>query len=232
MSDPETIETAVGLAQLHRSKRKTLAISVLPNGDLVLVAPVDAQEAEILKRVEHRRSWIIRKRHEFEEMNRNRVPLRYQSGATHRYLGKQYRLKVDVGPTPSVKLKGSYFHITSKSTEPQAVERLLTGWYREKAHFHFESRIRRWDSWCIHRQLPTPRLQLLVMPKRWGSSDQSGRIALNPELVKAPSICIDYVVAHEICHLVHPGHGKAFYNQLEQMFPAWRAVKQRLEQTM
>ena len=72
-------------------------------------------------------------------------------------------------------------------------------------------------------------LHLLDMPKRWGSAHRNGRISLNPELVRAPSSCIDYVIAHEICHIKHPQHDKEFYAQLEKLCPRWRAIKQRLE---
>lgn len=54
------------------------------------------------------------------------------------------------------------------------------------------------------------------MPKRWGSTSKNGRIALNPELIRAPSVCVDYVIAHEMCHFKHPHHGAAFYTELEK----------------
>lgn len=60
------------------------------------------------------------------------------------------------------------------------------------------------------------------------SSHQDGRIYLNPDLVKAPSICIDYVIAHEVCHLRHPHHDKLFFRLLDQTFPGWKSVKERL----
>ena len=74
-----------------------------------------------------------------------------------------------------------------------------------------------------------PKLHLLHMPKRWGSSHRDGRIYLNPDLVRAPSICIDYVIAHEICHLQHPRHDKGFFRLLDQTKLDWRAIKLRLE---
>ncbi len=67
------------------------------------------------------------------------------------------------------------------------------------------------------------------MPKRWGSTSKNGRIALNPELIRAPSVCVDYVIAHEMCHFKNPHHDGAFYAELEKLFPNWKNVKQRLE---
>jgi predicted metal-dependent hydrolase len=67
------------------------------------------------------------------------------------------------------------------------------------------------------------------MPKRWGSAHPDGRVYLNPDLVKAPPLCIDYVIAHEVCHLKHPQHDRAFFHLLDQVCPDWRRIKTRLE---
>ena len=67
------------------------------------------------------------------------------------------------------------------------------------------------------------------MPKRWGSWTRCGGIYLNPELVLAPPSCIDYVVTHELCHLVHASHGPEFFALLRRAMPDWEARKDRLE---
>ncbi len=162
-------------------------------------------------------------------MNANRVPLRFVSGATHRYLGKQYRLRVSQNDFESVKLRGGYFHIETPNTEASNVERLLDTWMRSKASLQFSRRIERWNTWCTTNQLPTPQLHLRKMRNRWGSAHQNGKILLNPHLIRMPSICIDYVIAHEICHLKHPKHNAAFYDLLHRFFPDWMNVKSRLE---
>jgi predicted metal-dependent hydrolase len=230
MSDSVQIATPAGPAVLRRSERTTLAISVLPGGTLDLVAPLDATEADIAKKVGKRLRWIVRQRTTFADMNRNRVPLRYESGATHRYHGRQYRLKVRKAEPSGVRLVGGYFQIATKTGSPQEVETALNAWLRGKAVEQFTARLAQWESWCAARKLPVPKMRLLRMPKRWGSSHRDGRIYLNPELVKAPSICIDYVIAHEVCHLKHPQHDRAFFKLLDQTVPNWRATKARLEQ--
>lgn len=229
MSDTRTINTPAGPATLRRSDRRTLAISVLPDGTLELIAPLDARESDLSAKVRKRLRWIVRQRTAFADMNRGRVSLCYESGATHAYLGRQYRLKVHKGETPSVRLVGGYFHVTAKTGTTSEVAKLLNGWLREKADHQFRLRLARWERWCNHRKLPSPRVRLLKMPKRWGSAGKDGRIALNPDLVKAPSLCIDYVVTHEVCHLQHPQHDRAFYKLLDQLLPKWREIKMRLE---
>jgi predicted metal-dependent hydrolase len=215
---------------LRRSDRRTLAISVLPDGSIDLVAPRDSRREDIAMKVGKRLRWIVRQRRAFAEMNRTRVPVSYASGATHRYLGRQYRLKVRRGEPVGVKLVGGFFHIAAKIGSPAEVEALLNIWLRDKAVEQFSTRVAKWQKWCSERKLSQPRMRLLRMPKRWGSSHRDGRIYLNPELVKAPSICIDYVITHEVCHLKHPQHDRVFFNLLDQVSPNWRAIKARLEQ--
>jgi predicted metal-dependent hydrolase len=229
MSEPEVIQTPAGSAALRRSRRRTLAISVLPNGDLELAAPLDAEEAAILARVEKRAGWIERQRRAFREMNAARPPPRYVTGATHRYLGRQYRLKVERGEKTGVALRGGYFQVTVCGHGEAAVREALEAWLRQRAGEQFAKRLQGWCEWCRNRRLPTPRLQLLRMAKRWGSARKNGTIALNPELIRAPSACIDYVITHEICHLKHPDHGPKFRALLQQLCPDWRRLKERLE---
>jgi predicted metal-dependent hydrolase len=231
MSDRLLIETVAGDALLLRSDRMTLAISVRPDGLLELKAPRTATTHSIQAKVKTRLRWIVRQRIQFRDMQRDRIPLRYESGATHTYLGRQYRLKVTEAPTPSVRLKGAYIHIAGPSRRPAQVEALLDGWLRDRAFAQFTARLEKWKPWCTARKLPAPTVRLLRMPKRWGSSHRNGRILLNPELVKTPALCVDYVIAHEICHLKHPQHDRAFFRLLSEAFPAWQTVKARLERS-
>lgn len=232
MPDAEIFATPAGPAVLRRSDRSTLAISVLPDGTLDLVAPRDCTGTEIAARVGKRLRWIVRQRTTFADMNRNRVPLRYESGATHRYLGRQYRLKIHRGERTETKLRGAYIHIATVNRTTEEAKTALDAWLRSKALAQFSARLAKWEPWCAARKLPVPKARLLRMPKRWGSAHHDGRIYLNPELVRAPSICIDYVIAHEVCHLKHPQHDRAFFKLLDQVFPGWPPIKARLEQML
>lgn len=230
MSRTTTIDTAVGICQLRRSERKTLAISVLPDGSVELVAPEDASLSDVAAKVKRRSQWVRKQRWAFSNMNSERPPLKYHSGATHRYLGRQYRLKINKGGEACVKLKGPFFHIISPENSPEEVQRLMSQWLRQHAKEQFSKRLARWEPWCTHRKLHLPKLHLRTMPKRWGSAHTDGRIFLNPDLIRTPSVCIDYVIAHEVCHLQYPSHDKAFYQLLSEVFPNRKAVKLRLEQ--
>lgn len=230
MSEIEILDSPLGRCSLKRTNRKTLGISILPDGSIQLVAPLEAKESEIAKKVLKRKLWINRQRRMFAQINVMKPKLKYVSGATHRYLGKQYHLKVLKASENSVKLIVGRFLVQTKDKSEAAVEALLDAWMRFHAEEQFSRRIENWKPWCNRRKLPKPKLHLRNMAKRWGSSHKNGKIFLNPQLIRTPSICIDYVIAHEICHLKYPYHDRAFYRVLSEVFSNWKAVKLRLEQ--
>lgn len=223
------IHPELGAFQLEFRPRKTMGITVQPTGDLHVAAPQNLSELEIQKLLWRRRSWIRTQRRRFEEMATAPALKRYVTGATHRYLGKQYRLKITQAAPESVKLCGAFFVITANSMSPAHVENLLNNWYRTHALKLIERKIARCSPWVQRNQLPQPRPSLRSMPSRWGSAQPDGRIFFNPILIRTPGICIDYVVAHELCHLKFRNHSTAFYRELGRLFPLWEKAKAKLE---
>jgi predicted metal-dependent hydrolase len=107
---------------------------------------------------------------------------------------------------------------------------LLERWLRERSRQRFERSVTECSERLRRYGVARPELRLRRMKKRWGSCTPRGVIHLNPQLIKAPSHCIDYVVMHELCHLKHPHHGSAFYELLRRLMPDWERRKRRLEQ--
>lgn len=230
MSEVEVIETSSGPAKIQRTGRRTLAIHVLPDGSLELTAPVDSKVETILAKIEKRSRWIAIQRRNFSEMNVRPVAPRYVTGATHRYLGRQYRLRINRGEPASVRLKGAFFEIVAPTNETEIVKKLLTQWFRARSKEQFAKRLEYWRPWCAKHRLPEPLLKIRLMSKRWGSAGNDGKIVLNPELIHTPSRCIDYVIVHEVCHLRYPNHDGSFYRQLSALIPDWKNIKKRLEE--
>jgi len=91
------------------------------------------------------------------------------------------------------------------------------------------------DNWLNISFSPSQKastLKLKWMKNSWGRCNGNGQITLNIELIKAPKSCIDYVMAHELCHLTYLNHSRNFYNLLENNYPDWRIAKNRLENFM
>lgn len=215
---------------LYCSKRRTLEISVYPDLRVQVKASVDKSIDDIKERVKKRAQWILQQQNFFSLYLPKQPPKQYISGESHYYLGRQYRLKVISADTDVIKLqRGVLFVNCIKRNDPIYVKKLLNKWYRKRAEELF---IRRLDI-CCERVKPykidKPLLKLKKMVKRWGSCSKS-TIILNSELVKTPSLCIDYVIIHEMCHLKFPNHSQNFYNLLNKTLPDWQKRKKRLEQ--
>lgn len=216
--------------QLRRSDRRTLAITVQPDLGVVVTAPRKAAMETVLAKVRKRAVWIRRQQRYFSDFLPQTPPRRYVSGETHRYLGRQYRLKVVAAETSDVKMRGRFIWVhTPRKTATARVRELVEGWYlahaKERLARSFAESVARMGT----RLATVPRMQVRRMSKRWGSWTRRGGVWLNPELVKAPALCIDYVVLHELCHVVHGNHGKQFYELLRRVMPDWETRKNRLE---
>lgn len=218
---------------LVRRARRSLSITVHPDLRVTVVAPVAAGESEIHARVRKRARWVVNQRARFLSWMPKPVERTWKSGETHRYLGRQYRLKIFNGDRTTVKLRGRFFKVTVKQPDdPDAVQRAMNAWYRVKAKERFARTLESFDSLIRAYGLETPRIQIRKMTKRWGSCTPDGTILLNPDLIKTPSVCLEYVIAHELCHLKHPHHGKAFFKMLTAVMPDWESRKERLEKSV
>lgn len=218
---------------LRHADRSTLAISVLPDGTVDVVAPLGTVLEDVQTRVSRRARWILGQQRYFEQFRPRTPERRYVSGETHLYLGRQYRLKVISGEDEGVKLAAGRFLVSvTQCGDPQRVRALLETWYREKAGDRLSERFEICWQLFSQRHVAAPRMRIRKMRSRWGSLSPSGTLTLNVDLIRAPRECIDYVILHEFCHLEHADHGPAFQSRLEQVMPDWEKRKHRLEMTL
>ncbi len=219
--------------RLLRSDRRTLGIAVHPDAQVVLHAPLNAPAAKVDAMVLRKARWIVRQQDFFRGFLPAAPAKEYVSGETHRYLGRQYRLKVHAATgREEVKLIGGRIHIHARHPkDADRVRGLLAAWYRTHAARRFGLAVDNAMPLFRKYKINRPRVCIQQLKKRWGSCTPGGMILLNPELMKAPGPCIDYVVVHELCHLVHADHSKHFYDLLGRLMPDWERWKKRLEET-
>ncbi|RED21565.1 hypothetical protein BJ123_1467 [Rhodopseudomonas thermotolerans] len=217
----------------RHSSRKTLAITVHPDGGVEIVAPAGIGQQVIEKRLIRRASWVLQQRRYFEQFLPRTPARRYVGGETHLYLGKQYRLKIERATEDCVRLKGGYFLISVAGVpSPDRVSGLLASWYRERADRKLKERFEAITARFGRIVGRRPDLSIRPMKRRWGSHSAKGRITLNRDLVRAPLPCVDYVIVHELVHRRHPHHGRAFFDLLAQMMPDWEKRKSALERLL
>ncbi|MBC7601299.1 MAG: M48 family metallopeptidase [Ramlibacter sp.] len=207
-----------------------VAIHVDSDGRVTVDAQPEVEVEAIRIAVKKRAHWISTHVDAARKRLAHVLPREYVSGEALHYLGRRYRLKVrvDAETSPSAALRGGFIEVIVREQSADAVRNELEAWNRERAREVFNRRLSRLGVplfWL--RELPPMRLQ--TMRTQWGSCSPSGRITLNPALVKAPPQCIDYVLLHELCHLRHHDHSPQFYRLLDRHMIDWRKAKEQLD---
>ena len=217
---------------LQFTDRKSLEISVYPDGAVVVKAPMIAALADVEAKIKKRARWIRKQLRYFAQFEPRTPPRKFVGGESHLYLGRSYRLKITSSDNDQVLLKGKFFLISTTDACAKHIAELLQAWYLDKAAQYFAKVFDNcWIGFQKHGA-SKPTLRIAHMKNRWGSLSRKATLTLNPELIKAPRECIEYVVIHELCHLLHHNHGPEFQHLLERSLPDWMNRKHKLEMAL
>lgn len=220
-------------ALIVRKPIKNLHLAVLPPAGKVRVsAPLTMKDDAIRILLATRLGWIKKQQEKFRIQERQ-TPRDYVSGESHYCWGKRYRMEViyDDKP-PVVSLKGNDKIILSVRPNSNRTKReqVMMDWYRKELRVIANGLIERWqkttgvslNNWGIKR-----------MKTRWGTCNpNAGRIWLNLELAKKPEHCLDFIVVHEMTHLLERSHNGRFKAHLDRFMPRWRKFKEELNQSV
>lgn len=213
--------------------RKRLSVTVHPDLRITAKAPAGYELEVIRQRLEKRASWIARQLDFFERFQPLPTERKFVSGETHYYLGRQYRLRIQPGEIARVRLIGRFFEMELPDTSNREKARaLMLDWYSAHAKDLLSRRLAQYVPTFERMGAVVPEVRYRRMKKRWGSCSGKSVIMLNTELVKAPIHCIDYVIIHELCHLLYPHHDRKFYHLLGRILPDWEKRKERLEKVV
>ncbi|MEI8234160.1 MAG: SprT family zinc-dependent metalloprotease [Verrucomicrobiota bacterium] len=215
---------------LELTARRNLTITVDPNLWVCVTAPPHADIEAVRKRVLKRARWIISQRNRFATYLPKPPSAGHRSGESIRYLGRQFRLRIIRADQERVVLGklGIEVHVGHAASVAHA-GKLLENWFDQRARTCVARRFAHCLELVRIHGIEASGFALRKMPKRWGSCTLKGRLLLNPNLVKTPTQCIDYVIVHELCHLREHGHTPAFYRLLTKILPDWPKRKAQLE---
>lgn len=217
---------------LLRSPRASLSISVLPDGAVAVRAPEHAAADAVDERVRRRARWILRQQRRFAEFRPRTPPRRFVGGETHRYLGRQYRLKIVAARENRVVLRAGRLVVETRRPKDRGrVRALVQNWFRQRAGEVLRERYEAARPVVAKLAMTLPPLRVCAMKLRWGSHTPSGRVLLNDRLIGARRDCIDYVIVHELCHVAEPNHSPRFFRLLRQFMPDWQRRKEILEKS-
>ena len=210
--------------------RNTLAITVKPDKSVLVKAPFNSEIDKIHEKVLKRGQWILKQINYFDKYHPLQPEREYISGETHYYIGRQYRLRIRKDKQEEVKLKGKFFIAkTLKPNNSEHIKNLMMYWYTIHAQVFIDQRIKIYAKEILGEDHKGIKTRYVYLKKRWGSCDSEKGITFNIELVKTPIQCIDYVIVHEVCHVIHPNHDKEFYRTMGKIMPDWQKRKDQLE---
>ncbi len=210
---------------VRKANRKTASIIVKANNEIEVRAPTRMPKSLIEQFVQNKLQWINRKRQFNSEQRSLFVPRSFSHGDPFELLGSTYTLQLQQGKR-SVQIIDDELHVSHPDPQPENIRRQLTRWYRQQAELHFKQR-------CATFAEMLGKHPAFVGTKayksRWGSCHLDGRIYFNWRLILAPEWVVDYVVVHELCHLVHHNHSKAFWHLVATLFPDFKAANNWLK---
>jgi predicted metal-dependent hydrolase len=209
--------------RLMRSNRKSVGISVERDGTIMVTAPHKAELIDIKKFVSEKRIWIYQKLAQKKALNREGPKREFVNGQGFLYLGKSYRLKLINGTgiksgrsskTAPLRLWHGYFELAE--TEKARARNHFISWYRKQIKKQLKERIPRYDK---RIGVKVKDVRILDLGHRWASCGQNGNVNFNWRSVMAPVWVFDYILVHEMVHMIERGHSDRFWSMVSRVIP-------------
>jgi predicted metal-dependent hydrolase len=211
--------------EVVHSERKSIRITVERDRKVVVRAPRHATEKAVSAAVEGKRFWIwqkVRNPHKYPNPQPHKE---YASGETFLFLGQRYPLQLTSGEMGNVNHNGSKFQMAR--ADRRIGDGLFRRWYLEQARATIPRRIAFFAS---EMGVPYSRIWIRDLKYRWGSCTARGTLTFNWRIIQAPTIAIDYLIVHELAHVLEPNHSKEFWNIVAVHVPSWKKAKSWLKQ--
>ena len=212
--------------RLIRVRRQTIGMAVDLDG-LTVRAPRWVTLREIEEALTERAAWIVRTLAEWRSRQRDVLPREWRTGAPILYLGAE--LKLAVFPSRATAIRADLFDLTvlhPTAADERAVADTVARWLRDEAAQRILPRVAAF----AHRVTQAlPPVRLSNARSDWGSCNHKGEIRLNWRLIQLPPVLADYVVAHEVAHLVELNHSRRFWALVEALLPGHDAHRRELE---
>ena len=211
MSDAPVIDRII------RSRRKTVALIVTPEGQLEVRAPQRLSRDQIEDIATQKANWILKNLERSRQASAMVSKRELADGAHIWYLGASHPLHVNEHGTGRVQFSTGF--TLPKSALPKATD-LLTAWYKNQARQLLGERT---AYYAQQFDLKYRSIRITSARTRWGSCSRLNALSFTWRLVMAPLEIIDYIVIHELAHIVQKNHSRAFWEQVEKMLPDYRS---------
>lgn len=224
----ETIELGDIHIAVTRKAVRNVHLSVHPpEGRVTLVAPTNTRLEVARAYAISKLGWIRSQQTKLQQQNRE-TPRQFVKRESHYLWGRRYLLDVEEKEArPCIKF--DHKRITLRVRPSSSLEKraqVMHEWHKRQLHEAIPPLIQRWES---KLEVTVNRYYLQRMKTKWGSCNhRAGNIRLNTELVKKPKDLLEYIIVHEMAHLIEPTHNERFMALLDRHYPGWREARDEL----
>ena len=210
---------------LTRSKRKTASIYVERDGQVSVLVPKRLSNSQIEELLEAKRKWIYKNLAEWHDLNTARVRREYVNGEGFLYLGRTYRLRVVEEQNKPLTLKDGYFCLRSDVAARNAADAAFRAFYRDKGQRKIGERVAHYEG---RMGVQSKGVRIIDLRNRWASCTTEGSLNFHWKCMMSPTTILDYIVVHELAHLVFANHTKAFWHEVDKVMPNYQQRKEWL----
>lgn len=211
------------IKKVIRSKRKTISLQVSDDATLIVRAPFEVSEKIINRVILKHSNWIEKKKKEMQLRDVKFSKKEFVNGEGFLYLGNYYRLRLVENQKTPLNFENEFF--LSKEYLAQAKD-VFIDWYRERAYEKISERVK-W--YAQKRGFKYNKINITNAQKRWGSCSCLNNLNFSWRLIMAPLSVIDYVVVHELVHLVEKNHSRAFWNKVKMLMTDYKKHQEWLK---
>lgn len=215
--------------QLIRSKRKTMQISIHSPDKIRVFSPEKLSNKKILEWVSSKGPWIEKQLKDYYDNYSVAENKNYVDGEKFLYLGRSYQITIILDSTLStsnVKFSRGRIVITTPTKDPAVLRNAMEIWYRQKALEKISEKV---FFYSKALEVKPSSITIKEQKSRWGSCSQKGDLFFNWRIIMAPSNVVDYIVVHELCHLIHFNHSPQFWDELSCIIPKYKEYRKWLK---
>jgi predicted metal-dependent hydrolase len=207
---------------VNYKKRTSIAILIDHYGNVEVQAPKETSEEAVLQLLEEKWDWILLKVKEMQDRFHGPMKKAYNQGETFLYLGISYPIQIteDINIIQDhVVFEEDTLQVFVKQFEDEKIKQALKRFYYQQCKALVEQRIRFYQS---NFNVKPRSITISDNKKTWGTCDSKLKLTFNWRLAMAPLKVIDYVVVHEMCHMVHLNHDRSFWRLVGRIIPDYK----------
>lgn len=208
--------------EVKYKKRTSMSIHIDSYGNVEVHAPKGISDVHVIQALEGKWEWIQQKLKEMKARTLESTVKTYERGESFLYLGKEYPIQIshDINIQQDyVVFEGDTLHIFVKQLEDDKIKQALKRFYYQQCKMLVEKRIKSYQS---HFKLKPRSIRITDNKTNWGTCDSRQQLTFNWKLAMAPQSVIDYVVVHEMCHMVHLNHDRSFWRLVGRILPDYK----------